>query len=197
MTGDGDGRGGPPPGLVDVRGVRRSTPPGERRARWRVRLKVVGSVGRLLLGIGLLAMIPLALVLGPRAEAADQHLIDTAPRVEATVVAVRPDLRSTAIVVDVDGRTPELALGYPGDQSAREGDTLEVVVSPDDPDHVISVHAHDGWEYTRAGGIVIVGGACVLGLVVGIGSLVVPGLSGLVEVRRGRRSRRPRLPVPG
>ena len=165
-----------------------STVAGQRAVR-RVRLQVVWFVCRALLGLCMLALIPLMLVLGPQAEAADQHLIDTAPRVAATVVEVRPDtlsrFQSNTIFVDIDGRTVELALGYPGDERARLGDTVQVVVSPDDPDRVLPVDAHDGWVYTRAGSIVLVGGISVLILVFGLLLLAVPGPRAL---RRAWRS---------
>jgi hypothetical protein len=105
------------------------------------------------------------------------------------VVEVRPDplsrFPSNTIFVDIGGRTVELALSYPGYERARLGDTVQVVVSPDDPSYALPVDAHDGWVYSRAGSIVLVGGISVLILVFGLILLAVPGPR---ELRRAWRS---------
>ncbi|MBB2925490.1 DUF3592 domain-containing protein [Cellulomonas cellasea] len=157
-----------------------------RDALRRVRRRVVFGWLRWTTGALFLVFMAFAMFVGPQAADDDQRLIDTAPRYTATVVGLEPARGGPYVTVEVDGRTEELWLGYPGDHEAEIGDLVEVVVDPDDPELVIATTAHDDWAYTPTGEIVSTVPFVVLSLLVAMHMMLAPRPG---ELRKASRVR--------
>lgn len=107
-------------------------------------------------------------VSGHHAAGHDQALTDDQPHRSVTVVeAERSPLAGRAegpeISVDLGHRTAVLGLSFPGENDVVPGDRLEVVLDPDDPEHVIATTSHDDWAYTWWGELLLALGIGVFG----------------------------------
>ena len=131
-----------------------------RRAAWRCTLRR----GSAWLIAPFLAMVVLT---GQEAAEHDQDLIDGQPHRTAIVLEVeeRSPLERhepPRITVDLGDRAAVLGLPFPGEEDVAPGDRLPVVVDPGDPEHVIAVTSHDGWEFTWWGDALVVLGLVAL-----------------------------------